>query len=88
MLALFRDYDVAWPRSTHDAMGWFEVVNVGLSITAPECFIGNKYSFYYYYIFEMALPFVAVSASGHLTADEHASLMQTWQEGCECTQLA
>lgn len=73
MLALFRDYDVAWPNSTHDAMGWFEVVNVGLSITAPECFIGKSYSFYYYYIFEMALPFIAVSSgcSGRSTVDEN-----------------
>lgn len=35
MIALFRDYDVIWPGATNTALGWFEIVNVGLSMAAP-----------------------------------------------------
>lgn len=35
MIALFRDYDVVWPGATNTALGWFEIVNVGLSMAAP-----------------------------------------------------
>lgn len=35
MIALFRDYDVIWPGATNTALGYFEIVNVGLSMAAP-----------------------------------------------------
>lgn len=61
MMALFRDYDLIWPESTHSAFNYFEFLNVGLTITAPECIVGSSYNFYYFYIFTMALPFFSVS---------------------------
>ncbi|EFN55637.1 hypothetical protein CHLNCDRAFT_133816 [Chlorella variabilis] len=59
MLALFRDYDVMWPTATSTALGWFEILNAGFSMFAPECFFGGG-SFYVVYIFQMVLPFVCV----------------------------
>lgn len=35
MLALFRDYDVMWPGASSEALGWFEVFNVGFTMLAP-----------------------------------------------------
>ena len=60
MMALFRDYDLVWPDTTTTAFSYFEFLNIGLSITAPECFVGPSYSFYWFYVFTMVLPFVAV----------------------------
>ena len=55
-LALLRAYDVTWPSSTDQALSWADIVNLGVSITAPQCFIGAHYNFYFYYVMQMALP--------------------------------
>ena len=63
MLALLRDYDVLWPAATAAALSWFEVVNVGVSILAPECIAGSSYSFYAYYVVEVTLPLICTASS-------------------------
>eukprot|EP00887_Chlorella_sp_A99_P008033 scaffold12.g8033.t1 len=59
VLALFREYDVVWPSATGAALSWLDVFNVGLSVTAPECYIAS-YSFYYLWVFEMVLPVACI----------------------------
>lgn len=61
LMALFRDYDLVWPSSTQSAFSGFEFLNIGLSIAAPECFVGPSYSFYWFYTFTMVMPFILVS---------------------------
>lgn len=55
-MSLLRDYDVTWPNGTHQALGWADTLNIGVSITAPQCFIGSSYNFYFFYVMQMALP--------------------------------
>jgi hypothetical protein len=55
LVALFRDYDVLWPSATADGFSWFDTFNIGLSMMAPECFMGD-YSFWSRWIFQMLLP--------------------------------
>ena len=55
-LALLGDYDVKWPSGTHNALSWSDTLNLGVSIAAPQCFIGAKYNFYFFYVLQMALP--------------------------------
>jgi hypothetical protein len=63
LLALFRDYDVLWPTATADGFSWFDTFNIGLSMMAPECFMGDSYSFWARWIFQMLLPLGAVGFS-------------------------
>jgi hypothetical protein len=42
MLALFRDYDVMWPGASSEALGWFEVFNVGFTMLAPGQLSGHS----------------------------------------------
>jgi hypothetical protein len=60
LMALFRDYDVLWPSATADGFSWFDTFNVGLAMMAPECFMGEDYSFWSRWIFQMLLPLGAV----------------------------
>ena len=59
LLALLRDYDVAWPATTLQALGWADALNVGVSLTAPECLV-KAWSFWHYYASSQALPAAAV----------------------------
>ncbi len=59
LLALLRDYDVAWPATTLQALGWADALNVGVSLTAPECLV-KGWSFWHYYASSQALPAAAV----------------------------
>lgn len=36
ILALFRDYDMRWPRTTANALAWAGALNVSINLTAPE----------------------------------------------------
>lgn len=59
LLALLRDYDLAWPATTLQALGWADALNVGVSLTAPECLV-KGWSFWHYYTSSQALPAAAV----------------------------
>ena len=60
LLALLRDFDVAWPATTLQALGWADALNVGVSLTAPECLV-KGWSFWHYYTSSQALPAAAVA---------------------------
>lgn len=55
-MALLRDYDVTWPSGTHNALSWADTLNIGVSITAPQCYIGDSFNFYFFYVLQMAMP--------------------------------
>ena len=59
LLALFKDYDVLWPSATSRGFAWFDTLNFGMSMMAPECFF-HGYSFWSRWIFQMFLPVGAV----------------------------
>jgi len=61
VLALFRDYDVLWPSATSQGFAWFDSLNVGMAMMAPECFYGSEYSFYVRWIYQMILPVGALA---------------------------
>jgi len=59
VLSLLRDYDLLWPRATFEALGWADALNIGVSVAAPECFVGG-FSFWHYYFFSEAAPIAAI----------------------------
>ena len=54
-MSLLRDYDVTWPSSTIQLLSYSDSLNLGISITAPQCFIPG-YNFFVFYIATMAQP--------------------------------
>lgn len=62
ILALFRDYDVLWPKATSTGFSWFDTFNLSISMMAPACFM-SSYNFWTKWLFEMLLPIGAVSLS-------------------------
>jgi len=54
-MSLLRDYDVTWPNSTIQLLSYSDSFNVGISITAPQCFVPG-YNFFLFYIATMAQP--------------------------------
>lgn len=56
ILSLLQSYDVAWPKKTTNAFSFADALNVGVSLTAPECFWGPSFRFYHYYVMQMILP--------------------------------
>ena len=56
ILSLLQSYDVAWPKKTTTAFSFANAANVGVSLTAPECFWGPDFRFYHYYVMQMILP--------------------------------
>lgn len=63
ILALFRDYDVLWPSATGQGFSWFDTLNIGMNMMAPECFFGSGYNFWVRWITQMLLPILAVGFS-------------------------
>ena len=55
ILALFKGYDLAWPRATSSAMSWSDTANLGITVTAPSCYWA-RYGYYQSWIITMALP--------------------------------
>lgn len=55
LMSLFRTYDVTWPDQTQQNLSWADVLNVGLSVSAPGCWIPH-YNFYVFYLIQMAMP--------------------------------
>ena len=55
ILALFKGYDLAWPRATSSAMSWSDTANLGITVTAPSCYWAS-YGYYQSWIITMALP--------------------------------
>jgi hypothetical protein len=69
ILSLLRDYDLLWPASTLQALGWADTVNLGVSVAAPECFLPKgAFTFWSAYGFAQGLPLAAVA----LCAGVHA----------------
>ena len=60
VLSLLRDFDLLWPRATFEALGWADALNLGVSVAAPECFVGG-FSFWHYYAFSEAAPVAAIA---------------------------
>ena len=54
-MSLLQSYDVKWPNSTRQVLTWSKIVNIGVSITAPDCFDYN-WTFLLLYIVTMASP--------------------------------
>ena len=55
LMSLLRDYDVTWPSSTIQLLSYSDSLNLGISITAPQCFVPG-YNFFVFYIATMAQP--------------------------------
>ena len=55
LMSLLRDYDVDWPGSTIQLLSYSDSLNLGISITAPQCFVPG-YNFFVFYIATMAQP--------------------------------
>ena len=55
LMSLLRDYDVTWPSSTIQLLSYADSLNLGISITAPQCFVPG-YNFFVFYIATMAQP--------------------------------
>lgn len=55
LMSLLRDYDVLWPAPTITLFSYSDSFNLGISITAPECYI-KGYTFFTFYIATMAMP--------------------------------
>eukprot|EP00884_Botryococcus_braunii_P002827 jgi/Botrbrau1/12545/Bobra.0169s0084.1 len=55
VLSLINAYDVTLPSQAVSFMGWSNTINLGVSTTAPECYI-NGFNFYYLWVLTMALP--------------------------------
>jgi hypothetical protein len=70
ILSLLKEYDVVWPQAAHQWLTWAEVFNLGLAITAPECYIAN-YSFYSMYTMTIAFPVVMIALCVMINAAAH-----------------
>ena len=55
LMSLLRDYDVIWPNSTIQLLSYSDSLNLGISITAPQCFV-KGYNFFVFYVATMAQP--------------------------------
>ncbi len=55
LLSFLRDYDVLWPAATITLFSYSDSFNLGISVTAPECYI-KGYTFFTFYIATMAMP--------------------------------
>lgn len=60
VMSLLRDYDLLWPKSTFQALGWADALNLGVSVAAPECFV-KGFGFWHYYAFSEAAPVAAIA---------------------------
>ncbi len=67
LMSLLRDYDVTWPSSTIQLLSYSDSLNLGISITAPQCFVPG-YNFFVFYIATMAQP-VSFSRPSLATSD-------------------
>lgn len=70
LMSLLRDYDVTWPSSTIQLLSYSDSLNLGISITAPQCFVPG-YNFFVFYIATMAQP---VSSTGRALAIPYSVL--------------
>lgn len=55
MMALLKDYDLFWPRASATIMSLSDAANLGIAVTAPECYWRN-YGFFNTWTFTMILP--------------------------------
>ncbi|KAK9829421.1 hypothetical protein WJX72_005757 [[Myrmecia] bisecta] len=87
LLALLRDYDVVWPDATHRLFGWSDSLNLGVSITAPACYLGSEYNFYFYWIITMAMPVCSVLGCivVHFVASRVVNLLRSYEEAASET---
>lgn len=73
ILALFKGYDLAWPRATSSAMSWSDTANLGITVTAPSCYWAG-YGYYQSWIITMALPVGCIPSN---EAKQSWSLLRT-----------
>ena len=66
LMSLLRDYDVEWPGSTIQLLSYSDSLNLGISITAPQCFVPG-YNFFIFYIATMAQPVSLAPANAHVS---------------------
>lgn len=91
MLALLKDFDLAWPRVTTTAMSWSETANLGIAVTAPQCYWPG-FGFYHNWALTMTFPARRPHRPPSPPPPLHArllateSLHQTWHAPCAIHQ--
>lgn len=60
IISLLKQYDILWPPETSEGFSWISVIDFGPSMMAPECIIGEKYSYWMSWIIQMSLPIVVI----------------------------
>jgi len=60
IISLLKQYDIVWPPASEEGFSWLSVVDFGPSMVAPECWIGDRYTFWTSWILNVAVLPVAV----------------------------
>jgi hypothetical protein len=82
VLGLIKDYAVHWrPQFLVSAMSYFDVLNIGVEMTAPSCG-ANTVDFYASYITTMLLPAGAVCLCGGLWCAASAAALLAAARAC------
>ena len=93
IISLLKQYDILWPPETSEGFSWISVVEFGPSMLAPECIVGESYSFWSAWIIQMCLPVLVLAlcfgiyriASVSIKARDQRDLSDTkftkWLEG-------
>ena len=61
IISLLKQYDILWPPDTSEGFSWISVVEFGPSMLAPECVVGESYSFWSAWIIQMCLPILVLA---------------------------
>ena len=87
LMSLLRDYDVEWPGSTIQLLSYSDSLNLGISITAPQCFVPG-YNFFIFYIATMAQPVSSAPVNARVTTAllpaTNAPCWQRFLRSCRC----
>ncbi len=54
IISLLKRYDVKWPPASEEGFSWLSVIDFGPGMLAPECWVGNKYTFWTSWILNVA----------------------------------
>lgn len=60
IISLLKQYDILWPPETSEGFSWLSVIDFGPSMMAPECLVGEKYSYWMTWIIQMSLPILVL----------------------------
>ena len=80
VLGLIKDFAIDWrPRFLLGSLSYFDVLNIGLELSAPACG-GNKIDFYSNYVITMMLPPAAVALCFTVWAVHRRLMMGPWRQ--------